>query len=121
MPLSRARSAWMIEYSCMGPAHRLSRLAAGSAPRQKGGPASEPYRPERLAALLARFELPTWADEAVLASPQRFVRTMALDKKVREGRIRLVLLKALGRVEVTADYADEALSALLGRPASGLG
>jgi 3-dehydroquinate synthase len=36
-----------------------------------------------------------------------------MDKKVLEGRIRLVLLKGLGRAVVTADYATEALEATL--------
>jgi len=38
---------------------------------------------------------------------------MSVDKKVRAGRIRLVLLRALGAATFTADYPDEALSATL--------
>ena len=38
---------------------------------------------------------------------------MGLDKKVLGGRIRLVLLRALGDAVVTGDYDDDALSATL--------
>jgi 3-dehydroquinate synthase len=38
---------------------------------------------------------------------------MAMDKKVRGGELRLVLLDGIGRAVVTADYPREALEALL--------
>lgn len=43
----------------------------------------------------------------------RALQYMSVDKKVKAGRIRLVLLEALGRARFTADYADDALSATL--------
>jgi 3-dehydroquinate synthase len=39
---------------------------------------------------------------------------MAHDKKVKAGRLRLVLLRAIGRAEVTADFDPAALRATLG-------
>jgi 3-dehydroquinate synthase len=36
-----------------------------------------------------------------------------MDKKVEGGRLRLVLLDAIGRASVTADYPRETLEALL--------
>jgi len=38
---------------------------------------------------------------------------MAIDKKVLEGRLRLVLLKAIGEAVVTADFPASALQATL--------
>ena len=43
----------------------------------------------------------------------RAMQLMGVDKKVRAGRIRLVLLEALGRARFTADYPDDALAATL--------
>jgi 3-dehydroquinate synthase len=34
---------------------------------------------------------------------------MRIDKKVKAGRVRLVLLKGLGAAELSADYSDNAL------------
>lgn len=39
-----------------------------------------------------------------------FLRLMAVDKKVLDGQLRLVLLRALGDATVTADYDSEALN-----------
>jgi len=38
---------------------------------------------------------------------------MAVDKKVQRGRLRLVLLRAIGRAVVTAEFDPEALRAEL--------
>jgi 3-dehydroquinate synthase len=38
---------------------------------------------------------------------------MQMDKKVLDGRIRLVLLKRLGLAELTADYDPAALQAVI--------
>jgi 3-dehydroquinate synthase len=38
---------------------------------------------------------------------------MGMDKKVLEGRVRLVLLRALGKADVVGDYPREALEATL--------
>jgi 3-dehydroquinate synthase len=43
----------------------------------------------------------------------RMLELMAMDKKVRSGELRLVLLDGIGRAVVTADYPREALEALL--------
>ena len=43
----------------------------------------------------------------------RMLELMAMDKKVKDGRVRLVLLDGIGRATVTADYPREALEALL--------
>ena len=38
---------------------------------------------------------------------------MAMDKKVKGGQVRLVLLDGIGRASVTADYPPQALESLL--------
>jgi 3-dehydroquinate synthase len=43
----------------------------------------------------------------------RMLELMAMDKKVKAGQLRLVLLERLGRATVTADYPREALETLL--------
>jgi len=43
----------------------------------------------------------------------RMLDLMAMDKKVKGGQIRLVLLDAIGRASVTADYPRDALDTLL--------
>jgi 3-dehydroquinate synthase len=44
---------------------------------------------------------------------ERALQLMSLDKKVKDGRIRLVLLRSLGDAVVTADYDAGALTAVL--------
>jgi 3-dehydroquinate synthase len=44
-----------------------------------------------------------------------FLQNMAVDKKVMDGRLRLVLLKACGQAVVTSDFDPESLTALLDR------
>jgi 3-dehydroquinate synthase len=65
---------------------------------------------DRVVQLLQRFELP-------IAPPrigaQRGRELMGMDKKVLGGRIRLVLLRQLGRADVVDDYAEQALDATL--------
>lgn len=72
--------------------------------------------------LLPRHDVQRIADllqRAGLATPpprmgaERAMHYMSVDKKVRAGRIRLVLLNALGAAAFTADYPDGALSATL--------
>ncbi len=43
----------------------------------------------------------------------RMLELMAMDKKVKGGQVRLVLLDGIGRASVTADYPRDALEALL--------
>ncbi len=61
---------------------------------------------ERAEALLRRFGLPTAPPRI---PPERFMELMSVDKKARGGRLRLVLLRAIGEAVVTADFDDEAL------------
>lgn len=63
---------------------------------------------ERITDLLRRARLPVVAPAKLAADD--FLRLMAVDKKVRNGRLRLVLLKAIGRA-VIADDIDPALIA----------
>ena len=62
-------------------------------------------------AVIAAAGLPTLAPVGMRASD--FERLMAVDKKVLDGQLRLVLLRQIGAAEVTADYDVEALRACL--------
>ena len=64
----------------------------------------------RISALLAALELPTAPPNISVAD---FMAAMSIDKKVIGGEIRLVLLRAIGSAEVTADYPSADLGALL--------
>ncbi|SHL26850.1 3-dehydroquinate synthase [Phytopseudomonas punonensis] len=46
-------------------------------------------------------------------TPEQFMEHMAVDKKVLDGQLRLVLLRSLGEAVVTSDYPAEILSATL--------
>jgi 3-dehydroquinate synthase len=61
---------------------------------------------ERLRKLLERTGLPT---EARDLSADNVLEHMRIDKKVKSGRIRLVLMRGIGGSFVTAEYADAAL------------
>jgi 3-dehydroquinate synthase len=61
---------------------------------------------ERLESVLRRFGLPV--DVSSLPA-STLADKMKIDKKVFAGRIRLVLLKAIGKSVVTGEYADTAL------------
>ncbi len=67
---------------------------------------------DRTREILHRADLPT-SPPATL-EVQRFRDLMAVDKKVREGRLRLVLLERIGAALVTSDFPDRALDATLG-------
>lgn len=56
---------------------------------------------QRIINLLQRTNLPTKAPADM--TPEQFVELMGVDKKVLDGRLRLVLLKALGQAIVTSD------------------
>jgi 3-dehydroquinate synthase len=47
-------------------------------------------------------------------SPERFLELMGRDKKVVDGRLRLVLLAAVGEACLVDDASDQELSELLG-------
>ncbi|HET7370085.1 MAG TPA: 3-dehydroquinate synthase [Gammaproteobacteria bacterium] len=65
----------------------------------------------RIRDLLARANLPVWAPAELDA--ERMLALMASDKKVRGGRLRLVLPSAIGRAETTADFDHELLRQML--------
>lgn len=65
---------------------------------------------ERVRALLERSGLPLMPPPIGTA---RALGYMQMDKKVLDGRIRLVLLKRLGLAELTADYDPAALQAVI--------
>ncbi len=68
---------------------------------------------ERVAALLRRARLPVLGPAAL--SAERMLALMAVDKKVVEGQIRLVLLKSLGEAVVTDEFPTALLRDTLER------
>jgi 3-dehydroquinate synthase len=66
---------------------------------------------DRIIALHVAAGLPTELPPEM--APDDFLNLMAVDKKVSGGRLRLVLLKAIGEALVTADFAADALHATL--------
>lgn len=71
----------------------------------------EPGVSERLRALLREAALPLAPPPGIGA--QRLRDLMEVDKKARAGRLRLVLLKGLGKAVVTGDYGEDRLMATL--------
>ena len=69
-----------------------------------------PAEVARVESLLKRAGLRTVAPQIGATSAADF---MSLDKKVKSGRIRLVLLKAIGDAYITGEYPDAALHASL--------
>jgi 3-dehydroquinate synthase len=65
---------------------------------------------ERIRSLFARAGLPT---AGPVLEIQRYLELMRLDKKVAAGRIRLVLLRALGEGVLYAEAGDEAIGAAI--------
>ncbi len=70
----------------------------------------QPAERDRAVRLLERLGLPITAPRI---GAQRGRELMGMDKKVLGGRIRLVLLRELGRAAVVDDYAEQALDATL--------
>ena len=64
----------------------------------------------RLAALLENAGLPIVAPRMEVG---RWLELLGRDKKVDRGQVRLVLLRALGRAVITADFDSKALEAVL--------
>ena len=83
-------------------------MAAGMSQRAGWLPAAEAARVD---SLLARLGLRTEARGAV--TPDAARAAMQLDKKVQGGKLRLVLLKGIGRAFVTADWPSDAFEATL--------
>jgi 3-dehydroquinate synthase len=65
---------------------------------------------DRAVRLITRFGLPTEPPRIGAAKAREL---MGMDKKVLDGRVRLVLLRALGRADVVGDYPSETLAATL--------
>ncbi len=65
---------------------------------------------DRLRTLLERAGLPL---KIAGVTPEQALERMRIDKKVQEGRMRLVLLRAIGEAFVTADYPEPALQRTL--------
>ena len=82
-------------------------LAAELSARTGRIPGSEALR---VRALLSASGLPV---DPPRIGRARMLELMAMDKKVKGGQIRLVLLDGIGRATVTADYPREALESLL--------
>ncbi|MCW8195337.1 3-dehydroquinate synthase [Proteobacteria bacterium 005FR1] len=66
--------------------------------------------PERLADLLGRANLPVYAPAIAV---EQFISLMSADKKVLDGKIRLVLLKAIGSAVITDEVPRADLVATL--------
>ncbi len=62
---------------------------------------------ERIRSLLLKAHLPV-APPAEISAGQ-FLELMSVDKKVLNGELRLVLLRGIGKAEVTAEYAEAEL------------
>lgn len=62
---------------------------------------------KRIEKLLLKADLPVRAPQQL--TPQRFLEIMAVDKKVKQGHINLVLLKAIGEAFVSSDYDQDKL------------
>ncbi|HHM05241.1 MAG TPA: 3-dehydroquinate synthase [Gammaproteobacteria bacterium] len=65
----------------------------------------------RIEALLARARLPVRCPAGL--APGRMLELMAVDKKAQDGRIRLVLLRAIGEAVVSDDYDPALLATVL--------
>lgn len=66
---------------------------------------------EAVRSLVERAGLPVSPPRSM--SPEQFRRLMALDKKVEDGRLRLVLLRGIGDAVVTADFDPDLLDRYL--------
>ena len=62
---------------------------------------------QRVDRLVAAAGLPTRPPADV--APQRFIELMAVDKKVLDGQLRLVLMHDIGKSVISADFDPEAL------------
>jgi 3-dehydroquinate synthase len=65
---------------------------------------------DRLVRLLVRFGLPT---KAAGLDPDRLIAAMSLDKKNHRGRLRFVLPRSIGRVELTDTPSETDIRAVL--------
>lgn len=66
---------------------------------------------ERIRKVLVDAGLPIVAPKEITA--QQFISLMSVDKKVQEGKIRLVLLKSIGQAVISDDYSASKLAEIL--------
>ncbi len=92
-----------------GEAVAAGTLMAAKLSRMEGWLSDEDV--ERTSALLQAANLPVEGPEGMLAS--EYERLMSVDKKVLDGTLRLVLLKAIGEALVTAEFDPESLASVL--------
>ena len=62
---------------------------------------------DRVINIVERAALPVVAPAKM--NPERFMELMAIDKKVSDGVLKLILFKSLGKAVVTSDYSQQAL------------
>ena len=62
---------------------------------------------ERIERLFSRAGLPVLAPAAL--SAERMLELMSVDKKVRRGRLRLILLRQIGEAVLTSEFDPQAL------------
>lgn len=72
---------------------------------RRGAISQESYG--RIVTLLERAKLPVKAPADM--TPENFIQLMGVDKKVLDGRLRLVLLEAMGKAIVTSDIEPDLL------------
>ena len=64
-----------------------------------------------ISALLQAAKLPIHAPSTL--SPEQFLHYMALDKKVIDGRLRLILLREIGRASIETDIETSLLTEVI--------
>ncbi len=62
---------------------------------------------DRIINLIERAHLPVNAPDKL--TPDRFLELMAIDKKVSDGVLKLILIKAIGEAVITTDYTEDNL------------
>lgn len=72
---------------------------------------AEPTVRDRLMRVLTALGLPTRAEAHTLASDAKLLEAMRLDKKVADGRVRLILPRRVGEVTIVDDADDTAIIA----------
>jgi 3-dehydroquinate synthase len=65
----------------------------------------------KIKSILEKSNLPTSIFGKITSS--EFIKAMSVDKKVKEGSVRLVLLKGLGNAFISDDYSDETLQRVI--------
>ena len=66
---------------------------------------------QRVEKLVGRAKLPTREPGGI--SAERMLELMAVDKKLKGGKLRLVLLEAIGKADLTGDFDPAALEETL--------